>query len=455
MKVFTAGAIAALLCGWCIFSSSFQPVQGYISNHRPLVRSQFFTAVTSWNVKKSPRVMTRAAMSPSRSRSLTPRTVIEEYFKRWNERDMSAAIELFAEDCQYEDTLYSGVFQGKEKIKAHLLNVAKSLPDSFAFVIDGIAEDVKARSVGVQWHVESEGQVLPFTRGSSFYTFNSAGLIEKGFDVPEPVVKAGSANLAILRFAKNLISEPIRAVPIAAWIFYCWFLFLSDVAPGVNALQLDPNTWQEVKDLSINFWLILPIVAKDIAPVFHPIMEGLFNLVLAWSALFFGFAIDGFQKSSRGTSSIIKPLIGMQFLTNAIYLPYLFNRDSKGKEVINSEELTVVEKFGESKVLPILLGAVGAVAVIWGALARPEYGNLAERVSSFIELASSDRLTFAFVMDAIYYGLFQGWLIDDDLKRRQEAENTEVIRRIGKTVPFVGLVIYLLARPPLKLEKQQ
>ena len=74
-------------------------------------------------------------------------------------------------------------------MKGHLLNVASALPESFEFTIDYISEDPNNGNVGIQWHVESEGNVLPFTRGCSMYTINSEGLICKGFDIPEPVVK--------------------------------------------------------------------------------------------------------------------------------------------------------------------------------------------------------------------------------------------------------------------------
>jgi len=33
---------------------------------------------------------------------------------------MQAAVDLFSEDCVYEDTLYPEKFQGKEQLKAHL-----------------------------------------------------------------------------------------------------------------------------------------------------------------------------------------------------------------------------------------------------------------------------------------------------------------------------------------------
>jgi hypothetical protein len=61
-----------------------------------------------------------------------------------------------SEDCVYEDTLYPGAFRGREALKKHLLKVAAALPDSFAFVLDEVSDG--GDSIGVQWHVESNGE---------------------------------------------------------------------------------------------------------------------------------------------------------------------------------------------------------------------------------------------------------------------------------------------------------
>lgn len=47
--------------------------------------------------------------------------VVRSYFDLWNERKMEEAVELFSDNCTYEDTLYPEVFQGKEQLRAHLL----------------------------------------------------------------------------------------------------------------------------------------------------------------------------------------------------------------------------------------------------------------------------------------------------------------------------------------------
>jgi len=53
------------------------------------------------------------------------------YFDAWNRRDMAAAVAEFDEACVYEDTQYSGAFEGKEALKAHLNKVLQELAKVF------------------------------------------------------------------------------------------------------------------------------------------------------------------------------------------------------------------------------------------------------------------------------------------------------------------------------------
>ena len=403
----------------------------------------------------------------------TGKTIVEDYFNYWNERDMTSAIELFDVDCVYEDTLYPGVFQGKATLKNHLFSVAASLPVSFKFCLDVISEDIDG-NVGVQWHVENDDKPLPFTRGCSMYKVNPNTMkIISGFDVPEPVAKSGAFSLFILKSASGFIEEPRKLIPFGAWVFYCWFLFISTVAPGPNALQLDSHTWQEVLDLSYNFWLILPIFFSKLdTDTISPVLEGIFNLLLAWAGLFAGFMVDGKQTKriiSRedekvAENNFLVPAIIMQFLTNAAYLPYLFSRKPlvaastvptisfKSEPVFNFEDLTPLEKICESKALPLLFGSVGIIALYWFFFGRIDegYADMASRTASFLDMMSTDRLGFSFVIDLLYFSLFQGWLIKDDLVRRGQSSqdaNNSVLAKIGSSIPFFGLIYYLVQRP--------
>lgn len=141
-------------------------------------------------------------------------------------------------------------------------------------------------------------------------------------------------------------------------------------------------------------------------------------------------------------------VLGMQLLTNAVYLPYLAFRPTPKQLPPPTPPLTKAEQFGESRVPVLVCAAVCAYSVYWAILGRPEFGDLGERWASFAELAGGDRLTFSFLIDLLYFGLFQGWLMDDDLARRG-VDAKDFPLAFCKSVPVVGLVYYLLARPPL------
>ena len=69
-------------------------------------------------------------------------------------------------DCGAISAHEADVFNGREALRSHLLRVADALPGSFQFVVDDFSSGPDdAASIGVKWHVESNGSPLPFTRG--------------------------------------------------------------------------------------------------------------------------------------------------------------------------------------------------------------------------------------------------------------------------------------------------
>ena len=217
-----------------------------------------FSSLTSWTgtaLHSRPHLSSSSRVGILTLSEKSAAAAITRYFEAWNARDMDAACAQFADECEYEDTQYAGAFTGKEALKAHLNKCADNLPPSFKFCIDEVADG--GSTVGVQWHVENNGQPLPFTRGCSLYKADpETGLLVSGFDVPEPApFKPGSASLLLLGLASKLIAEPVRAIPLVAWGAYVSIVFFSNgILPGPDATQLDPATWDEVLGLSLNFW---------------------------------------------------------------------------------------------------------------------------------------------------------------------------------------------------------
>ncbi|KAG8468862.1 hypothetical protein KFE25_007380 [Diacronema lutheri] len=243
-------------------------------------------------------------------------------------------------------------------------------------------------------------------------------------------------------------SQPLFSTPalVAALVAYVYFVFVSDAIPGPNALTLDPATWREAFQLSTNFWLILPLAGAG--PTLHPGLEAIFNFDLIWAALFAGLLVDG-----RSQPRPFGPfLLAMQFLTAPVYLSYLALREPAPQRV-GARALSAVERAAESRALPVVLGALGVGALAWGALGRPEFGDLARRTESLRELLSADRLGSSFLVDMAVFAVYQGALIPDDLARRGAGASTAETRRlaaIGSTVPFFGLAWYLASRPALQ-----
>lgn len=126
-----------------------------------------------------------------------------------------------------------------------------------------------------------------------------------------------------------------------------------------------------------------------------------------------------------------------------------------GKDIT---ELSAFEKFGESKLLPYAVISFSFLCIYWIFQGRVDtFGGWPDRLDSYIQLVSNDRLSFSFLVDLVYFALFQGWLIDDDMKRRinlasadvEEQKRSTILKYIGSYIPFYGLASYLIFRPPL------
>lgn len=392
--------------------------------------------------------------SASKSMSSSSLTLPEEYFNGWNRRDMKQAISVFAQDVEYDDTAFPKPIIGKDNLERHLNVCAKAMPSSFSFVVDDKID--AGNNLMVRWHVESNYEELPYTRGCSCYTIEN-GKIAKGTDLKEPAVfKTGGVSLFIESFLSKVKEEPIRMVPTAVWATYIYVVFFSDWFFGLPATSLEVRTWEEVRDLSLNFFLVSPILGLPFAPVVHPGLEGIFNLLLSWAAMFAGFLSDD-RKRKPNLLPMLPTVVGMQFLTSAFLLPYLATRSTEDDAVaeIPRDEITTVIRVTENKILGLAMGFVGTGSIFWGLFARSDdFGDLATRYASLMDLLSIDRVGSSFLVDLAIFGLFQGWLVDDDAKRRG-MDSTSALVKIAKYVPFFGLAAYLASRSELLVADEE
>lgn len=269
-------------------------------------------------------------------------------------------------------------------------------------------------------------------------------------------VRAPLLHVALCAPPPDPAAAPPRAIPLAALGFYFTFFFLSSVPPGPNVLGTGPEFYDAAIALSLNFFYVLPLLAPDSAPVVDPTYEAIFEVAIAFSLLFVGFVADGRRSPAEGglaRNKFLPFLAAMPFATNLAYLAYLGARDDNdatGGPV--ASPLNWLERLGEARWLPLLVVAIALFSVGWGVFARPEYGPPAERLALVGSLLSTERLAYALLGDIVFFALFQGWLLEADLRRREavpEAERRRLLS-IGRFVPFFGLAYYLTQRPDLK-----
>jgi hypothetical protein len=289
-------------------ATGFNPAAGQsLSSAAAAASASSITAVKN----SDPSTQSRSPLSSS-SLSLSPL----QYFDAWNRRDLEAAVQVFTDDVTYDDTAFPTPFRGKETLLAHLQLCADSFPTSFCFAVDDYIDPLSTEGlVCVQWHVENNGVTLPYTRGASFYTLNPQGLIKDGIDFVEPAgpLKPGPWDFWTTAVSTLLHGEPVRWIPLLSWVAYMGVVFLSDgILPGANALALEQRTWEEVRDLSLNFFLVAPLLGLPFSPVVHPVLEGVFNGLLAWAALFAGFLTDD-RRHKPNIFPMLPAVIGSEF----------------------------------------------------------------------------------------------------------------------------------------------
>jgi ketosteroid isomerase-like protein len=428
------------------------PTKGGENGLKILAGAGKFMQVTGFNPEAGATQNEKSPLSTSEATGLGNLSPPEQYFAAWNRRDIAMATQIFSNDVVYEDTAFASPFAGKESLSAHLNLCAEAFPATFTFELDCLAADKS--KVAVKWHVENDGEPLPYTQGCSFYKLDEASKIQEGIDLVEPsVIKPAGAQLFLDSFLTKLSQEPLRWIPAASWVAYMYIVFFSDgILPGANALQLEQRTWEEVFNLSLNFFLVSPILHLPFSPSVHPMLEGVFNLLLSWAAMFAGFLSDD-RRQKPNLLPFFPIVVGMQFLTSAFLLPYLATRSTEpsGQGPVSQEELPAVARVaGESRVLGALMGLVGSGSILWFFLGRmEEYGTeFAVRYASFVDLLSIDRVGSSFIVDLVIFALFQGWLVDDDQKRRG-VQVGGPLEKAAKYIPFFGLVAYLSLRAPL------
>ncbi|KAG0526136.1 hypothetical protein BDA96_06G119600 [Sorghum bicolor] len=231
---------------------------------------------------------------------------------------------------------------------------------------------------------------------------------------------------------------------------YILWLFLLPYAPGDPVWAISQATISDLIGLSLNFFFVLPLLNSVCvrlleSPVLHPMAEGLFNFVIAWTLLFAPLLFTDYRRDRfKGSLDV---LWGFQmFLTNTFLIPYMairLNDANADQSPAQRSQLGSVMVNGAP-----LVGAVGGLvcvlSIAWAFFGRgdADFGGIAERWQYVQSYLFSERLAYAFLWDIFLYSIFQPWLIGDNL-RNVKADATEFVNAV-RFVPVVGLVVYLL-----------
>lgn len=255
-------------------------------------------------------------------------------------------------------------------------------------------------------------------------------------------------------------SDVRRVLQILLWAaeaVYILWLFLLPYAPGDPVWAISSETVNSLVGLSLNFFLILPAmnsvgIRLIDAPVLHPMSEGLFNFVIAWTLMFAPLLFTD-RKRDRYSGSL-DLLWGLQmFLTNTFLIPYMairLNKASKDSAPQPQSKLGSLMT-NRAPVVGLIGGAACIISIIWSFVGRADgnFGGVTERWEFLIQYLSTERLAYAFIWDICLYTVFQPWLIGENLQNVKESK-VGLVSSL-RFVPVVGLIVYLLF---LKLDEE-
>jgi len=395
--------------------------------------------------------------------------VITRYYECYNEKNIDEVLKLFSEDVIYEDLIYQEPFKGKQSVAAYFTKIGNLVPKDIKFVVDDITENDE-RKCGVLWHVELESEKeglveLPFSRGCSFYVVDEQGQISFARDIVEPAIKPGESALKgittvapLIRKLGNKANPKFVASPdgknlvhaglmFGFSISYILIVLFSTIPPGYPIYQTNPEDLERILHESYNFFyinMLLGNVGLNVVPNIaeNPVDEGLFNLINAWSLVFLPLWVADPKGKSVNWNTKLRLWFGTMFLTN-VFLPfYMSLRLIPDIYRLDTDEIDLESNDGgpkgiqpgsiASKIIASTSLLVGIVSVGWIAVGRPEY-SLIDRLDFLTSEFTTDRVFWAFCLDACLYSVWQFWILSD-----LEAPMWQ------RLTPFYGLAAWLL-----------
>ncbi|XP_062213875.1 uncharacterized protein LOC133914934 isoform X2 [Phragmites australis] len=132
--------------------------------------------------------------------------VIQEFYSCLNEKDSKRLHKLIAPDCVIEDTAYYKPLDSK-CTSTYFKRLVETMGENVKFAIDEVCQGAES-TVAVMWHLEWNGNIIPFTKGCSFCICSGNGeaiLIRKVHIFNESPLKPGKWALEILNIVTHLL----------------------------------------------------------------------------------------------------------------------------------------------------------------------------------------------------------------------------------------------------------
>ncbi|OKH19198.1 hypothetical protein [[Limnothrix rosea] IAM M-220] len=225
------------------------------------------------------------------------------------------------------------------------------------------------------------------------------------------------------------------------WLWLLWVVYVGALlfAPsgmpfgGEPVWQIQPETWQEIKAESLNFFFVLPLLNRFgmemmLAPVLNPVDEALFNVAVAWMFMF--LPVLWCDRRGEHLPRTVLWSLGM-FLTNVFLIPYMALRRQISPKPFVPQQKLIARGFA------FVALVVGMVAFGWFGLARPEFGDGGDRLQYFLQQMTDSRLSIAFIIDLICFWLFQIFLLGD-------LNPKDSIWQSARFIPFFGMAFWLI-----------
>ncbi|XP_010427984.1 PREDICTED: uncharacterized protein LOC104712724 [Camelina sativa] len=213
---FTASLISSLTCPSCsLVSLNDLPPSFFLG--ATLVKPKTILTIHSRSPRLSASFCPAArAVSPATANDVVPETaptsaseVVSSFYAAINVHDLSSVTDLIAQNCVYEDLVFSSPFVGRKAILDFFGKFIESTSTDLQFVIDDISTE-DSSAVGVSWHLEWKGKNFPFSKGCSFYrleVIDGKRQIVYGRDCVEPAIKPGESVLAAIKGVTWLLQK--------------------------------------------------------------------------------------------------------------------------------------------------------------------------------------------------------------------------------------------------------